>query len=149
MEPIYPDILDTFLGKNMDCDHFPPVLKNNIITEFPGVCDTADRHGNIYYAPPDAGLRIASQPRNTYIMINVHLINYGNKTGHLTPALRIWHTGKLRKNDLDYFFSGSTNNLGSLGGVGILIPPRVPTFTIRSLFDTNCLRDVIILLLFY
>jgi len=56
MEPIYPDILAHISWKEHGCDHFPPVLKKQYLTEFPGVCDTADRHGNIYTHPLMLGL---------------------------------------------------------------------------------------------
>jgi len=144
MDPIYPDILDQYIGKVYECHGMPLIIKENMITSISHPCDTAARRQNSYYSPPDGGIKIASEPRDTYIVISTHVENHIDRDRVITPGIRILHTGHLRKNDLNMIIVGATNNEGNLGTVGIMIPPYEPRFVIRSIIDMNCFKDVII-----
>src|SRR5882724_7789736 len=130
IDPLYPDILDQYIGKRFICDTMPLIIKNNIRIQVNTPCDTAARVKTAYYAPKEGGIKIASKPYNTYMTLNVHLENFGNEDQVLTPGMRIWITSKLRDNDLDFLSVGPTYNVGNIGSIGLMLPPFEPRFAV-------------------
>jgi len=144
IDPIYPDILDKHLGQIYDCQHPPRDVTDNMIINIDSPCSFTSLVPYTYYAPSDAGIKITSEPYNTYVNIEVHLKNYGNKSFLITPGLRLWHTGKLRRYDLDFMHLGPNNGYNKMGSIGLIIPPREPRFAVRSVVDMNIFKHVFI-----
>ena len=98
----------------------------------------------MYYTHSDAGVKIGAGPFTQYFMGQLHLENYHAEVGKsVTQIMRLWHTGILRKNELDMIENDLSSNSG-FAGFGVIIPPFEPHFQLRSLFNTHCFDDVII-----
>ena len=140
--------MDPYIGKVFECDKMPSVFIKHTNSDIDNVCSTTPTVFT-YYAPPEAGVRVGDKPYTQYFMANVHFENHHDEVGVvITQTLRIWHTGQLRKNDLDMIeFDLSSNN--GFAGFGVLIPPFEPHFTLKGVFNTYCLDDVIIVLFIY
>ena len=143
IDPLYPDILDKYIGRVFECSKMPKIIRNNMQTQVYTSCDITSRVPYYFYAPDHAGFKIASKPSDTYIILNVHLENHDDHDTIVSPSMRIWHTGKLRQNDLDMLTIGEINNYDDIGGgIGIMIPPYEPRFITRSVIDMYCYKDV-------
>ena len=143
IDPIYPDILDKHLGQIYECKYPPRDVADNMIN-IDSPCGFTSIAPYTYNAPSDAGIKITSKSFNTYVNIEVHLETYGNKSVLITPEMRLWHTSKLRKYDLEYMHLGLNNGYNQMGSIGLIIPPREPRFAVRSVVDMNIFKHVFI-----
>jgi len=138
-DPLYPNIVDKYLNSVFDCSDMYPIIKENMLTSMGTACELTARVDYTYYSPPEAGFKIASEPRNAYFVLNLHLENHYDQDAPLfTSGIKLWHTSHLRKNDLEQMIISHT-----IGKIGFIIPPREPTFAIRSVVDMHCFKHVI------
>jgi len=97
----------------------------------------------MYYTHSDAGVKIGAGPFTQYFMGQLHLENYHAEVGKsVTQIMRLWHTGILRKNELDMIENDLSSNSG-FAGFGVIIPPFEPHFQLKSLLNTHCFNHVI------
>src|SRR5882724_3918429 len=77
MDPVYPDILEKYLGKVFDCENIPKIIANNTMVQISHPINSVIRYPHMYYTSPEGGVRIASEPRNTYVVLEIHVENHG------------------------------------------------------------------------
>ncbi len=93
--------------------------------------------GPPFIAPPEAGFPLGADEETTYFLLQSHYDNpelIENRSD--SSGLRVYHTSKLRPNE------AYTLSAGSVIDLGLLIPPKQPTFRIAGHCDTECFKQV-------
>jgi len=137
-DPQDPEFMDKHVGEWFESHDIPEAFKTNMSCVYATPCSTPDPE-HMYYAPPEAGIQMGGGNRfSTYFLVSVHVENHHHEKGQVfTHKMRTWHTGQLRKHNLE-FISLMAKSRFSVIGFAVILPPRQPRFELNVISTTHC-----------